>query len=122
MVSTGLQGEAWAGGGDQGRVRTAKVGRCAHAQGAGAYRALLKDIDGNGGAEEVGGRRAERLVGGLAAMEAAEMAAATAAMAAAVAAVTAAAAAAACGSRQGALWSVYAWSVRGGERGACVGG
>ena len=61
----------------------------------------------------MGGRRAERLVGGLAAMEAAEMAAATAAVAAAVAAVTAAAAAAACGSRQGALWSVYARSVRG---------
>ena len=109
-----MQGEGWAGRGEQGRVRTAKVGRCAYAQGEGAYRALLKGIVENGGAAEVWGGGPRRRFGGVAAMRAAEMAAATAAMAAVTAAVTAAAAATACGSRQGALWSVYAQSVRGG--------
>ena len=41
-VSRGLQGEAWAGEGDQGRARTARGRRCAYAQGAGTHRALLK--------------------------------------------------------------------------------
>ena len=41
-VNRGLQGEAWAGEGDQGRARTARGRRCAYAQGAGTHRALLK--------------------------------------------------------------------------------
>ena len=75
-------------------VRTAKNGRCAHAQGAGAYRALLKEIVENDGATEVVGRRAGRPFGGLAAARAAERATETAAMAVTVAAVAAVAVAA----------------------------
>ena len=44
VVSTGLQGEAWACRGDQGRARTALCRRHAHAAGAGAYRALLEVV------------------------------------------------------------------------------
>ena len=44
MVSRALQGEVWVCGADQGRVRTAFGRRCAHAEGAGAYRALLKEL------------------------------------------------------------------------------
>ena len=43
-VSRALQGEAWAGEGDQARVRTASGRRYAHAQGAGTHRAHLKEI------------------------------------------------------------------------------
>ena len=39
-----MQGEVWVCGGDQGRVRTAFSRRCSHAEGAGAYRALLKEL------------------------------------------------------------------------------
>ena len=44
MVSKGLQGEIWAGGGDQGHVRTALVRRYAHAMGGSAHRSLLAVI------------------------------------------------------------------------------
>ena len=37
-------GEAWEGGGDQGRVRTALGRKCARAEGARAYRALLRAV------------------------------------------------------------------------------
>lgn len=43
-VRRALQGKAWAGGGDRGRVRTALGRRYAHARGAGAHRALLKEL------------------------------------------------------------------------------
>ena len=43
-VSRALQGEVWAGEGDQARVRTASGRRYAHAQGAGTHRAHLKEI------------------------------------------------------------------------------
>ena len=58
-------------------------------QGAGAYRALLKEIVENDGATEVVGRRAGWPFGGLAAARAAETATETAAMAVTVAAVAA---------------------------------
>ena len=44
VVSTGLQGEAWACRGDQGRVPTALGRRYAHAKGARTYRALLEVV------------------------------------------------------------------------------
>ena len=37
-------GEAWEGGGDEGRVRTAFGRKCARAEGARAYRALLRAV------------------------------------------------------------------------------
>ena len=44
VVSRALQGEVWVCGGDQGRFRTAFGRRCAHAEAAGAYRALLEVV------------------------------------------------------------------------------
>ena len=44
VVSIALQGEAWACGRDQRRVRTALGRRYAHAVGAGTYRALLEIV------------------------------------------------------------------------------
>ena len=81
-----MQGEAWACGDDQGRVRTALGRRCAHAAGAGAYRALLKAVVKNVVAVEVVAARAGGPVRRRAAVRATEAAAATAAMMAAVAA------------------------------------
>ena len=43
-VTRELQAEAWEGGGDQGRVRTAFGRKCARAEGARAYRALLRAV------------------------------------------------------------------------------
>ena len=39
-----MQGDIWAGGNDEGRVRTALGHRSTHAAGAGAYRALLEIV------------------------------------------------------------------------------
>ena len=88
MVSIALQGEAWAWGRDQGRVRTV-VGRSyAHAAGAEAYRALLEVVVENVDAIAVVVGRGGGSLRGRAAVRAAE---ATAAMAAAMAVVSAAA-------------------------------
>tara|TARA_B110000046_G_C12809932_1_gene320806 strand:+ start:414 stop:704 length:291 start_codon:yes stop_codon:yes gene_type:complete len=68
-------------------VRTALGRRCAHAAGAGAYRALLEVVVENVDAVEVVAGRAHGLVRGRAAVRAAEATTATAVMMAAVAAV-----------------------------------
>ena len=86
MVSRGLRGEAWACGGDPGRVRTALGRKCAHAVGVGAHRALLGEVVENVDTVAVVEGRAGGPVRGRAAVRAAE---ATAAMAATVAVVAA---------------------------------
>ena len=81
-----MRGEAWACGGDPGRVRTAFGRRCAHAAGAGAHRALLGEEVENVDTVAVVEGRDGGPVRGRAAVRAAE---ATAAMAATVAVVAA---------------------------------
>ena len=78
-----MQGEAWACGGDQGRVGTALSRRCANAPGVGAYRALLREGVENVKAVMVVVARAGGLVRGRAAVRAAEATAVVAAVTAA---------------------------------------
>ena len=111
-----MQGEAWAGGGDQGRVRTAFGRRCACAAGAGAYRALLKVVVENVDAAVVVEGRAGGPVRGRAAVRAAEATAATAAMMASVAAAVMAAVAAAWAASVPAREAAAAWAVVGQRR------
>ena len=77
MVSRALQGEAWAGGVDQGCIGTALGSRCEHAAGAGAYYALLEVVVENVDAVEVVVGRAGGPVRGKAAVRAAEAIAAS---------------------------------------------
>ena len=72
MVSRALQGEARAGGGDQGRVWTALGRKHAHAVGERAYRALLKVVVENVNAVAVVVGRADGPLRGRAAVRAAE--------------------------------------------------
>ena len=81
-----MQGETWACGGDQGRVRTALGRRCVNAAGTGAHRAPLGEVVENVDTVAVVEGRAGGPVRGRAAVRAAE---ATAAMAATVAVLTA---------------------------------
>ena len=94
MISRGLQGEAWAEGGDQGRVKTPFGRRYAHAAGARAYRALLEVVVENVNAIAVVVGRAGRPVRGKAVVRVAAAATTTAATTAAVAAAAGAAMAA----------------------------
>ena len=83
MISGALRGKAWAGRGDQGRVRTALGHRYAHARGERAYRAFLEVVDENVDAVAVVVVRAGGPMSGRVAVRAAETMAATAAMVAA---------------------------------------
>jgi len=95
VISRGLQGEAWAEGCDQGRVKTPFGRRYAHAAGARAYCALLEVVVENVDAVAVVAVRAGGPVSGSAAVRAVEATAVTAVMMAAVAVVVVVAAAAA---------------------------
>ena len=81
-----MRGEAWACGGDPGRVRTALGRRCVNAAGTGAHRAPLGEVVENVDSVAVVEERPGGPVRGRAAVRAAE---ATAAMAATVAVVAA---------------------------------
>ena len=89
-VSKAFQSEAWAGGGCQGRVRTAIGRRYAHAKGERTYRALLEVVVENVNAIAVVVVRAGRPVRGKAVVRVAAAATTTAATTAAVAAAAAA--------------------------------
>jgi hypothetical protein len=102
VVSIALQGEAWACGRDQGRVRAVLGRRYAHAAGAGAYSAFLEIVVENVDAIAVVVGRAGGSLRGRAAVRAAEATAVTAAMMAAAAAAAAVALAASWAAREAA--------------------